>query len=254
MPLMIVATLFAILMVEGAEAGAEPKEITIRIRGEHKAVISGLLAAVDEGTTVTGIAELDSLAATYGLIEYGTGRSSVFYGYRFRLTFPLGADGAAIAGDYGNVPYIQLVRQRANLGKRVTGKLLVGTLTGSVVLVGVGVPLRTLTSDSVATIAWVGYPIGVGLGTSLLDRHDYYRSLVFSIGGSFLGAGIGLALIPIDPWRNPISAVGLIMIMQSITATLVSELFRKPPESGRFSVGLVPDIGGNWSAVATLRF
>ena len=31
----------------------EPKEITIHIRGGHKAVVEALLDAVDEGTTVT---------------------------------------------------------------------------------------------------------------------------------------------------------------------------------------------------------
>ena len=232
----------------------ERQEIAIHISGEHETVISALLAAVDEGTPITGIAELDSLAATYGLMRYRSGRSSVFYGSQFWLTFPPDADGAAIAGDYGNVPYIQSVRQRSKSVGRVAGKLCVGTLMGSAVLVGVGIPLRTLTSDRVATIAWVGYPIGVGLGTSLLDRHDYYRSLVFSIGGSFLGAGIGLALIPIDPWRNPIGTIGRIMIIQPIMATLASELFRKPSESDHFSVGLVPDARGNWSARATLRF
>ena len=120
---------------------------------------------------------------------------------------------------------------------------------GSAVLAGV----RTLTSDRVATVAWVGYPIGVGLGTSLFDRHDYYRSLVFSIGGSFLGIGISAALVH-SRNLDPYSAVGLFMITLPVTATLVSELFRRPPESDRFSVGLVPDARGNWSARATLRF
>ena len=253
---------------------SERQEITIHISGEHTAVVAAVLAAVDAGTTVTGIAELDSLAATYGLIGiYRKGRMSPLYGYYFRLTFPPTTDIASVARAYGNLSYIRFVesdskpdahfwkmdRQRANWGERVVGKLLVGTLVGSAVLVGVGVPLRTLTSDRVASIAWVGYPIGVGIGTSLWDRHHYYRSLVFSIGGSLLGAGIGFALIPtpIYPWVDPIGAfgtIGDIMIVSSITATLASELFRKPPESGRFSVGLVPDARGNWSARATLRF
>ena len=232
----------------------ERQEITIHISAEHKAVVAALLAAVDAGTLVTGIAELDSLAATYGLMEYGTGRSSVFYGSQFRLTFPPGADVVAIAGAYWNVPYIQSGRQRAKWVGRVAGKLFVGTLMGSAVLVGVGVPLRTLTSDRVATIAWVGYPVGVGLGTSLFDRHHYYRSLVFSIGGSLLGVGIGAALVHRYRVLDPIGAIGLVMIVQPITATLVSELFRKPPESDRFSVGLMPDARGNWAARATLRF
>ena len=250
----VILALFAILRMGDAYAEAEPEEITIYLRGEHEGVVSALLAAVDEGTLVTGIAELDSLAAIYGLMGYGTGRSSVFYGSQFRLTFPPGADVVAIAGAYWNVPYIQSGRQRAKSVGRVAGKFCVGTLMGSAVLVGVGVPLRTLTSDSVATIAWVGYPVGVGLGTSLFDRHDYYRSLVFSIGGSLLGVGIGAALVHRYRILDPIGAVGLIMIIQPITATLASELFRKPPESDRFSVGLMPDARGNWAARATLRF
>ena len=107
-PMIAVLTLFAAFMAAEADARTEPAEITIHIRGEHKAVISGLLAAVDEGTTVTGIAELDSLAATYGLMGIDRkGRSSGFYGYRFRLTFPPGSDRAAMAGAYWTLPYIQ---------------------------------------------------------------------------------------------------------------------------------------------------
>ena len=223
----------------------ERQEITIRISAEHTAMVAALLAAVDAGTPVTGIAELDSLATTYGLIGiYRKGRMSPFYGYQFRLTFPPGSDVVAIAGAYRNVPYIQSTRQRAKWVGRVAGKFCVGTLMGSAI---------ALASRGV-DVALVGYPIGVGVGTSLFDRHHYYRSLVLSIGGSLLGVGIGFALIPIDPWRDPVGAIGGIMIISSTTATLASELFRKPPESGRFSVGLVPDARGNWSARATLRF
>ena len=84
----------------------EPKEITIYIRGEHKAVVAALVDAVDEETTITGIADFDALSATYGLRGIDRmGKMSPFYGYRFRLTFPQGADVAAIAGAYWNLPY-----------------------------------------------------------------------------------------------------------------------------------------------------
>ena len=58
-----------------------------------------------------GIADFDSLSATYGLIGIyrKSRRSSGFYGHRFRLTFPPGADVAAVAGAYWNVSYIQSV-------------------------------------------------------------------------------------------------------------------------------------------------
>ena len=101
-----IIALFVLLRMGDADADAEPAEITIHLRGEYKAVISALLLAADGGTTVTGIAELDSLAATYGLMgidrKYG-------FGYQFRLTFPSGAAVTAIAGAYRNVSYIQAV-------------------------------------------------------------------------------------------------------------------------------------------------
>ena len=101
--------------VEGEHQAAtqkktEPKEITIYIRGGHKTV-AALLDAVDEGTLVTGIADFDSLSSTYGLMGiYRKGRrSSGFYGHRFRLTFPSGADVASIAGAYWNLSYVNSV-------------------------------------------------------------------------------------------------------------------------------------------------
>ena len=110
--MLAVITLFAMLMVEDADADqavnqkkTEPKEITIYIGGEYKTVAAALLDAVDEETPITGVADFDSLSSTYGLI----GISSGFYGYRFRLTFPPAADVASIAGAYWSLPYIDSV-------------------------------------------------------------------------------------------------------------------------------------------------
>ena len=52
---MVVIALFAVLLMDDAYAEMEPAEITIHIRAEHKAIVSALLEAVDEGTLVTGI-------------------------------------------------------------------------------------------------------------------------------------------------------------------------------------------------------
>ena len=151
-PMIAVLTLFAAFMAAEADARTEPAEITIHIRGEHKAVISALLAAVDEGTTRTGIAELDSLAATYGLIGIERkGRMSPFYGYQFQLTFPPDSDGTAIAGAYWNLAYIQSVepepppeawetssqrsagQETTNMTRRIISKLIMGDPSRSVV-------------------------------------------------------------------------------------------------------------------------
>ena len=131
--------------------------------------------------------------------------------------------------------------QRPNRGDRIMGKLFIGTLVGGTVLLGI--------IDAFETAIFVGYPVGVGLGTSLLDRHDYPRSLVFSLGGSFLGTGIGIALLHRDQHLNYSP-----LYVPPITATLASELFRKSLESGRLSLGVAPDRRGGLSAIATLRF
>lgn len=95
----------------GALKATEPKEITIYILGEHKAVVTALLEAVDEETPVIGIADFDSLSATHGLIGiYRKGRkSSGFYGHRFRLKFSPAADVSTIAGAYWSLPYVKSV-------------------------------------------------------------------------------------------------------------------------------------------------
>ena len=124
----------------------EPKEITIYILGEHKAVVLALLEAVDEETTITGIADFDALSATYGLIGiYRKGRSSSgFYGHRFRLTFPPDADVPAIAGAYWNLSYVQSIEPEPpsetraqkhpfdieNAGLRLLAKVAAGTTSG----------------------------------------------------------------------------------------------------------------------------
>ena len=87
---MVVIALFAVLLMGDAYAEMEP--VTIHIRAEHKAVVAALLEAVD---SVTGIADFDSLSATYGLMGIDrTGRMPSFHGYRFRLMFPPGVDVA----------------------------------------------------------------------------------------------------------------------------------------------------------------
>ena len=55
--------------------------------------------------------------------------------------------------------------------------------------------------------------------------------------GAFLGPVVG-ATIASEVWRKPFSA----------------KLHLKPDEARPFSVGLVPDLKGGLSAVATLRF
>ncbi len=300
MSLMLVAlTLFVALMAADADAETaaerlavtqqktEPAEITIYIRGGHKAVAAALLDAVDEGTPVTGIADFDSLSATYGLIGiYRKGRRySGFYGYRFRLTFPPDADVAAIDGAFWNLPYVQSVEPSSEArarklvhmgsGKRVATKLASGALAGlgigSVMGLGVSLAISSTCEDSGydnnegpfcgyyssccgfksavygILAGLISYPAGTAVGVSRVDPHDRF---IASLGGSVVGLLGGIWLTAASKgtlW--PSLFVGPVAM-----ATAWSERSRKPPESRRVSFGLSPTLNGGLSAVATLRF
>ena len=283
MPLMIVATQFAILMVEEADAETKPTEITIHIRGEHKAVISALLAAADEGTTVTGIAELDSLAAIYGLRDIS---QVPFFRYRFRLTFPPDADGAAMAGAYWNLAYIQSVepepppeawetssqrpagqettnttvvkkqgssflRGSLRVVKKVASGTIVGIVFSGIVLGG----SRSAGGDSGIGAAAAGYAafgLGYPIGVYAVDARE--SSFWLTLIGGGLGWWGAATLSERAAWVTFFGA-----------PVLASELSRKDAVTGgpkqpkqsqdlRFSLGLVPEFQGGLSAVATLRF
>lgn len=123
------------LIMGGLPHSAKPKEIKIYISGDHKAVVSALLDAVDKETSVTGITDLDALSSTYGLIGiYLNNRvSSDLREYSFRLTFPPDADVAAIAEAYWNLPYVK--GDDSGWIVRVTDGLMVGALIGGLVYV-----------------------------------------------------------------------------------------------------------------------
>ena len=277
MPLVIaVLTLFAALMAVEADAETEPAEITIHIRGEHKGVVSALLEAADEGTPVTGIAELDSLAAIYGLIGiYRTNRrSSGFYGYRFRLTFPLGADADTMAKAYRNLPYIQSVAGEAEKppvplwprirsiggGERATSRIFVKICVGSVSSVassgallllllpreGESSPLSAALLYSVYFGPLVGFPLGV----SLADPHD---SLPMTLLGSVIPPLVGISLIKYGSESVGKLGITTMLVGPFIGSLYASEKWRKPPQ-GRVAFALAPTPNGGLSAVATLRF
>ena len=277
MPLVIaVLTLFAALRAAEAEAETEPAEITIHIRGEHKGVVSALLEAADEGTPVTGIAELDSLAAIYGLMGiYRTNRrSSGFYGYRFRLTFPPGADVDTMAKAYWNLPYIQSVAGEAEKppvplwprirsiggGERATSRIFVKICVGSVSSVASSGALLLLLlpregesstfSAALLYSVYFGPLVGFPLGVSLADPHD---SLPMTLLGSVIPPLVGISLIKYG--NESIGKLGIttMLVGPFIGSLYASEKWRKPPQD-RVSFALAPIPNGGLSAVATLRF
>ena len=266
----------------------EIQEITVHISGEHKAVISALLAAVDEGTTVTGVAELDSLAATYGLIGIDRkGRISPFYGNRFRLRFPPGADGAAIVKAYGNVFYIQSVESVKPSAEpvdayslndraitRIPTKIGVGALTTlatTVILVGTifqpednspeGDPM--FSEEGAAYLAsfffglFGGYPLGVYLADPVESSFwmTFVGNSVGLLGGIESAEETGWGWVPVLGGAVVASELSRLLPKRLRNPNPFKWLFGKFGQPiPRVSLGLVPDPQRGLSARATLRF
>ena len=267
--------LFVLLWMDDAEA--EPAEITIHIRGQYKAVISALLLAADGGTTRTGIAELDSLAAIYGLRDIS---QVPFFGYRFRLTFPPGADGAAMAGAYRNLSYIQSVESVSSLtvkerhrpfllfdiedrGLRLLAKVGAGTVSG-LALTALSIPFQdgiVEPSGDPDTDAWrgleflligtaIGCSVGFPLGVSLVDPYD---SLPKTLLAGVIPGAVGFSTLLLNQEAAGIAFLSM-YVVPVISSPIMSELSRQPPQARRVSFALAPTLNGGLSAVATLRF
>ena len=261
---------------------SEPAEITFEIHGAYKKVVLALLEAADEGTAVTGIAALDSLAATYGLTGlYLKRKGSGFYPYRFRLTFPPGADEVAIARAYRNLSYLSYIHIHSvepklpplppaadELGPsgRVALKLLGGTAAG----IGTTTAIILVAFSNWCSEDWcsedryednwadkleTGFvlsliPMGISVGVSICDQHD---RPIYPLVASLLGFGVGYAL-DVASLEMSGSISGATLWLPVIAATVASERSRERPESRRYSIGLRSEPGGGLSAVAALRF
>ncbi len=151
----------------------------------------------------------------------------------------------------------QTGRETMGAGKRIAGKVLSGTFWGvplGAATTGIGFSLQgneedpsnrnDLVSIAVPLYFSVGYALGVAIGVTRVDPYDRFLP---TLVGSFAGAAAVLITLS---WDLGPSLVLAPMVM----ATIVSEKSRKPPESRRVSVSLVPDSKGGLSAVAILRF
>ena len=251
---MVVIALFAVLLMGDAYAEMEPAEITIHISAEHKAIVSALLEAVDEGTSVTGIADFDALSATYGLIGIDrTGRMPSFHGYRFRLMFPPGVDVATVTVAYGNLSYIQSVEHPFDIEDarlRLLAKVAAGTASGVVFTV---IAAGAIANDpramggaflgGAAIGSSVGFPIGV-------TKVDPYDSFPMTLLAGVISGMAGYSLL-IAGQESDVAAFLFVPVTSSLIA---SELSRKPPQARRVSFALAPTLNGGLSATATLRF
>ena len=246
------------LLVQPAQAATpqktEPKEITIHIRGEHKAVVAALLEAVDEGTSVTGIADFDALSATYRLMGIDrTGRMPSFHGYRFRLMFPPGADVATVTVAYGNLSYIQSVEHPFDIedaGLRLLAKVAAGTASGVVFTV---IAAGAIANDprAMGGAFFGGAAIGSSVGFSIgVTKVDPYDSLPMTLLAGVIPGAMGIGLV----WADNETGFLLLYVGPVIGSLIASELSRKPPQARRVSFALAPTLNGGLSATATLRF
>lgn len=150
-------------------------------------------------------------------------------------------------------------------GKRIARKLAAGALAGIIPSYALGIILTEISgvrgnSDEVNFGAGLffeaslilGYPVGAGIGVSWVDPRDRF---ILSLAGSAVGFVVGIALtgehnfLEDSRWETwPIYTCPL------IGATVASELWRKPLETRRVTIDVMPDSKGHLSVGATLHF
>ncbi len=92
----------------------------------------------------------------------------------------------------------------------------------------------------------IGYPVGAAVGVSRLDPHDRFIS---AMAGSAAGLIPGIYLTRAEGILWP-----TLFAAPIVTATMMSEWSRDPPEDAGISLRLSPTPGRGISAVAALRF
>ena len=223
-----------------------------------------------KGRRLQGIADFDSLSATYGLMGiHRTGRMSPFYyGNRFRLTFPPAADVATVTAAYGNLSYIQSVEHKPppetraqkhpfdkeNAGLRLLAKVATGTASGVAftVIVAGAIANESMGGHFLGGAA-IGCSVGFPIGVTAVDPYD---SLPKTLLAGVIPGALGIGSVQ---FRNIQSSdiwfvLGMAYVAPVISSLYASEASRKPPQSRRVSFALAPTLNGGLSAVATLRF
>ena len=140
---------------------------------------------------------------------------------------------------------------RVRIAKKLAGGVLGGILFGMAGgLAGVAVgdcPEAVLFCEleNFFICGWYGYVVGLPIGMNRIDPHDRF---IYSLAGSLIGGAASLAL------TDSKEEFWTLIICPLASTAIMSELFRKPPENRRVSIGLFPGPKGRVSAVATLRF
>ena len=151
--------------------------------------------------------------------------------------------------------------QNSTGGGRITKKLAGGVLAGFLFGMAGGTAAAAITDckkdetfcelGNFVTGGWYGYVVGVPIGMNRMDPYDQFK---FSLAGSLIGGAASLVVFKIVENETAEELWPVLFISPLVGATIMSELFRKPLENRRVSIGLLPGPKGRVSAVATLRF
>ena len=150
--------------------------------------------------------------------------------------------------------------RKENGNSRMTKKLGCGALVGflsGIVGTGVAAAMGDCRSKDpgcffapLAIGGGIGWVVGAPIGVSLCDPHDRFT---YSLAGSLMGSTVSLAVLKVDE-ETAQKLWPALVISPLIGAAIMSELFRKPPENHRVTIGLLPGPKGRLATVATLRF
>ncbi len=151
--------------------------------------------------------------------------------------------------------------KKENLSRRIVGKLAGGVLGGALFALAGGAASAAISDckedqtycklGNSLIGGWFGYLVGVPIGMNRMDPHDRFT---YSLAGSLMGGAASLVVFTMVGDQTAEKLWPALVISPLVSAAIMSEFFRKPPESRRVSIGLLPGPKGQLSAVATLRF
>ena len=150
---------------------------------------------------------------------------------------------------------VRSATKREDAGLRVVKKMAAGTAWGGIFTVIIAGAIandpRAMGGHFLAGAA-IGCSIGFPIGVSMVDPYDSLPKTL--LAGVIPGAvGIGSVQFRNIQDSNIWFVLGMAYVVPVIGSLIASELWRKPPESRRVSVGLMSEPYG-LSAIATLRF
>ncbi len=145
--------------------------------------------------------------------------------------------------------------QNSTGGGRIAKKLAGGVLGGVMFGMTVGLTGAAIVDcpedvsfceiENFFILGWYGYVVGLPVGMNRIDPHDRF---IYSLAGSLIGGAASFAL------TDSKDEFWTLIICPLVGTAIMSEVFRKPPDGRRVSIGLLPGPKGRVSAVVTLQF